>query len=81
MSKQNTAEALTSMTGGVTASFETKSKLERDLMQLSKDIHSRYLVSFVPDRDSTPNFHQVSIRIRNHPNAVVRTRPGYWAGL
>jgi hypothetical protein len=37
------------MTGGVTASFEKKSKLEKDLMQLSKDIHSRYLVSFVPD--------------------------------
>jgi VWFA-related protein len=81
LGKQNTMEALTGLTGGVAAGFETKSKLEKDLMQLSRDIHSRYLVSFVPDKPEARMFHRVSIRIRNHPDAVVRTRPGYWAAL
>jgi hypothetical protein len=80
LGKQNTIDALTSLTGGVSASFETKSKLEKDLIQLSRDVHSRYLVSFVPDNSAAPMFHRVSVRIRNHPEAVVRTRPGYWAG-
>ena len=80
LGKQNTIEALTGFTGGVTASFETKGKLEKDLMQVANDIHSRYLVSFVPDKSQTSSFHQVSITIKGRPDAVVRTRPGYWAG-
>ena len=81
LGKQNTIDALTTLSCGMSASFETKSKLESDLIQLSRDIHSRYLVSFVPAGPGTRTFHRVSIRIRDHPDAVVRTRPGYWAGL
>ncbi len=80
LGKQNTMDALTSLTGGLAAGFETKSKLEKDLMQLSRDIHGRYLVSFVPAEPGARTFHSVSIRIRNYPDTVVRTRPGYWAG-
>ena len=81
LGKQNTMEALTDLTGGLTAGFETKSKIEKNLIQLSQDIHGRYLVSFVPAEPGARMFHRVSIRIRNHPDAIVRTRPGYWDGV
>ena len=41
LGKQNTMELLT----------------EKNLLALATDIHNRYLVSFVPDRASTPSFH------------------------
>jgi VWFA-related protein len=81
LGKQNTLESMAALTGGIVTGFETKAKLEKDLIRLSKDIHSRYLVSFRPDQAPTPSFHQVSIQVRNHPDAIVRTRPGYWAGF
>lgn len=81
VAKENTMETLTNLTGGTTASFQTKGKLEKELARLSKDIHNRYLVSFRPDEEQQPTFHQISIRIRNHPDAIVRTRPGYWTGF
>src|SRR3954454_10228621 len=37
LGKQNTMEALTDLTGGLTAGFETKSKIEKNLIQLSQD--------------------------------------------
>lgn len=80
LSKQNTVEALTEVTGGVVARFETKAKLEKNLMQLAADVHNRYLVSFVPDQNLTPRFHPIALRIKDHPDAIVRTRSGYWAG-
>jgi VWFA-related protein len=78
LAKQNTMEALTHLTGGVQQSFETKSKLEKDLMEVSRDLHNRYLVSFAPGESAGSGFHPVSIRIRDHPEALVHTRPGYW---
>lgn len=47
-------------------------------MQLAADVHNRYLVSFSPDQDSPSRFHSLTLRIKDHPEAVVRTRPGYW---
>ena len=81
LAKQNTADVLTEVTGGTVARFETKAKLEKDLLQVAADVHNRYLVSFVPDQDAPPRFHSITLKIKDHPNAIVRTRPGYWAGL
>jgi VWFA-related protein len=78
LGKQNTLEALTRTTGGLDLSFETKSKLEKNLMRLGSDIHNRYLVSFIPDVEKTQTFHKLLIQVKNHPDAVVLTRPGYW---
>lgn len=78
LGKQNTVEALTKITGGVVDRFETKSKLEKNLMQLAADVHNRYLISFVPDHDLIPRFHSIALKIKDHPDAMVRTRPGYW---
>lgn len=78
LGKQNTLAALTSATGGLDLSFETKSKLEKNLMRLQADIHNRYFISFVPDVENTPNFHRLVLQVKNRRDAVVLTRPGYW---
>jgi hypothetical protein len=79
LGKQNTMEMLTQTTGGLDLSFETKSKLEKNLMRMAGDIHNRYLVSFVPDTDKTQRFHRITLQVKNQPDAVVLTRPGYWS--
>lgn len=76
--KQNTAEALTAETGGTRLKFETKSKLENDLIRLGTDIHSRYLLSFTPDLSEAAGFHRLQVRVKSRPDAVIRARPGYW---
>jgi VWFA-related protein len=79
LGKQNTVAALTDATGGRRFRFEIKSKLENDLILLGKEIHSRYLISFTPDLNQKPRFHHLQVQIKNHPETVVRARPGYWA--
>jgi hypothetical protein len=79
--KKNTIAALVSTSGGRQFTFETKAKLENDLLALGNDIHSRYLLSFTPAETVQPQFHKLEITIRSHPDARVRARPGYWTGL
>jgi VWFA-related protein len=79
LAKQNTVAALTDVTGGRRFRFEIKSGLENDLIRLGTEIHSRYLISFTPEVESAPRFHHLEVEIKNHPGALVRARPGYWA--
>jgi VWFA-related protein len=79
LGKQNTLEMFTQTTGGIDLGFETKSKLEKDLMRLSGDIHNRYLVSFVPDADQAQRFHRITLQVKNRPDAAILTIPGYWS--
>ncbi len=81
LAKGNTMEALVTATGGQRLGFETKHKLENDLLALSKEIHSRYYVSFTPTESDQPVFHRLRITIRSQPAANVHARPGYWTGL
>lgn len=79
LAKKNTMKTLTEMTGGKGFGFETKAGLESDLMLLSKDIHSRYLLSFTPAIEDTSTFHKIEVSVKNAPGAVIRARPGYWS--
>ena len=79
LAKANTIQALTAATGGRRLGFETKSKLENDFIALGTDIHSRYMLSFAPEGERAPAFHQLEIQIRDHPDAKVHARPGYWS--
>jgi VWFA-related protein len=79
LAKRNTMNTLVDMTGGKRFGFQTKAGLERDLMLLSKDIHSRYLLSFTPATDQTSTFHRIEIKVQNVPGAVTRARTGYWS--
>jgi VWFA-related protein len=78
LAKTNTVEALTAATGGRHLSFTRQAGLEEDVLKVSKEIHSRYLVSFTPPHEATGSFHTLEIQIKDRPEAIVRTRPGYW---
>jgi VWFA-related protein len=80
LAKQNTVKALTSESGGYCLSFQTKSKLENDLIQLGSEIHRRYYLSFAPQSDEAPGYHRLELQIKGRTEAVIRNRPGYWAG-
>ena len=77
--KQNTAAALADVTGGKRFSFETKRKLENDLIGLGADLHNRYLLSFTPSVERNQRFHLLQLRSASHPEAIIRIRPGYWS--
>jgi VWFA-related protein len=78
LAKKNTVEALTAATGGRHLAFTRQAGLEEDVLKVSKEMHSRYLVSFTPPNEATGSFHTLEIQIKDRPDAIVRTRPGYW---
>jgi len=75
--QQDTGKILTASTGGRTLKFETKSKLENDLIRLGTDIHNRYLLSFTPAR-SEESFRHIIVEVKNRPDLNIRARSGYW---
>lgn len=79
LAKRNTMNTLTEVTGGRRLPFQTKAGLERDLMLLSKDIHSRYLLSFTPAVEASSTFHRIEVDVRDAPGAKIRARGGYWS--
>jgi VWFA-related protein len=74
----NTSAALTRATGGAVYSFARLKGLEEAIQKLSAEVHSQYLLSFVPG-DAEPGFHALQVRV-SRPKAAVRARPGYWIG-
>jgi hypothetical protein len=75
--KQDTGKVLAASSGGRTLKFETKSKLENDLIRLGADIHSRYMLSFTPAKPGE-GFHRIVVEVKNRPDLIVRARAGYW---
>ncbi len=81
LAKKNTIQALTTATGGRRLGFETQAKLENDLIALGNELHNRYILTFSPDEERRPAFRKLEVKIKDRPDAVVRARPGYWAGV
>ena len=79
MGKTNAAEAFAQATGGRHLSFETFRGLEEAITRAGEEIHSQYLLSFVPQESKNRGFHRLDVVVPSNPDAVVRARPGYWA--
>ena len=79
LGKTNAAEAFARATGGRHLSFETFKGLEETITRAGEEIHSQYLLSFVPQESTNHGFHRLDVIVPSHPDAVVRARPGYWA--
>lgn len=79
--KQDTAKIVTTSTGGRTLKFETKAKLEKDLIRLGEEIHSRYMLSFAPVPSDGESFHAIAVRVRDRPDLIIHARPGYWSSM
>jgi VWFA-related protein len=74
----NTAEAFARATGGHHLAFETLSGLESAITRAGEEIHSQYLLSFVPRESDNKGYHHVEVAVPAHADAIIRARPGYW---
>lgn len=79
LGKENTIEALTLASGGRARGFTTLHGLEDELTHVGEELHSQYLLSFTPAAPK-PGFHTLAVRVKSRKDAVIRARPGYWAG-
>jgi hypothetical protein len=72
-----TTEVLTVATGGATFSFARQKTLEAALTRLGEELHSGYLLSFVPE-GAEPGYHKIDVRLTRRGDCRVRARPAYW---
>jgi VWFA-related protein len=79
LGKVNAADALARATGGRHLSFLTLNSLEQTISRTGEEIHSQYLLSFVPAENRKEGFHRIQVAIPSRPDAVIRVRAGYWA--
>jgi VWFA-related protein len=78
LGKTNAAEAFARATGGRHLSFETLKGLEDTITRTGEEIHSQYLLSFVPQQSKNKGFHRIEVLVPSRADVVVRARPGYW---
>ena len=78
LGKTNDATAFTKATGGLHLSFLTRASLEGAMARTGEEIHSQYLLSFVPPEAKNTGPHRIEVKVAKFPNAVVRARPAYW---
>src|SRR5262249_7758436 len=77
LGKTNAADALARATGGRHIPFLTLNSLEDALTRTGEEIHSQYLLSFVPTDPRKKGFHQIQVALPKHPDALIRVRAGY----
>jgi hypothetical protein len=56
-------------------------RLERDLTEIGKEVHSQYQLSFVPEPEKNATYHKLTVSVKGYPDVNVRARPGYWSGV
>jgi VWFA-related protein len=78
LGKTNTTEALTKSTGGTTFPFTRQKALEAAIEKLGAELHTQYVVSFVPE-SSAPGYHTLEVRLAQPGEFRLRARPGYWS--
>lgn len=78
LSTLNAMNLMTSATGGVRFRFLTNAVLERHLLGIFADLHSRYVLTFPPAPAEAAGFHPLTVAVRGRPDLVVRCRAGYW---
>jgi VWFA-related protein len=76
--KTNTTEALAKSTGGTTFPFTRQKALEEAIGKLGAELHTQYVVSFVPEI-SAAGFHTLEVRLARPGEFRLRARPGYWS--
>jgi VWFA-related protein len=72
----NAVDALTKTSGGAVFSFTRRKGLEDSIRKFGEELHSQYVLSFVPDQPA-PGPHTLEVRMARPGAFEVRTRPGY----
>ncbi len=73
----NPQEVYTKYTGGREYSYKTQRGLEEAISDIAADIHSSYLLTYLPNNPEDAGYHEIEVRILK-PGLKVTTRPGYW---
>ena len=76
--RKNTPKAISSMTGGEHASFDSQNGFETRLIDFTNHLHSRYLLSFQP-KDPHPGLHELRVGLRDSAKVEILARGSYWA--
>lgn len=78
LGKTNDTQELARATGGAIFSFERQKGLENAIEKLGQELHTQYLLSFVPEQTS-PGEHRLEIEVLRKGKLNTRSRPAYWA--
>jgi VWFA-related protein len=78
MTTRNAADEFARWTGGRHLSFARLQGLQDAVSRLSGEVHSQYLLSFVPADSSNKGLHRIIVQVHKPRGAVVRGRPAYW---
>jgi len=73
----DTLDVFTRFTGGKQYGFTSERSLERAVQGIGDELHSQYLLSYVPNNLTEGGFHEIKVVV-NRAGLEVRTRPGYW---
>ena len=74
----NPQETYTKFTGGRQYSYKTQKGLEEAITNIGNEIHSQYLLTYLPNNPGDSGYHEIEVRILK-PGLKVTTRPGYWS--
>lgn len=75
----NDAEAYAGYTGGVFYSQWSSKALQDHLSRIAADVHSQYLLTYVPNDLSETGFHRLQVKVnREDMKLKIRTRRGYF---
>jgi VWFA-related protein len=74
----NPQEVYTRYTGGREYSYKTQRGLEQAIADIGDEIHSQYLLTYLPNNTNEAGYHDIEVRILK-PGLKVTTRPGYWS--
>jgi hypothetical protein len=74
----NTTQALAAATGGITFPFTLQKGLETAIAKFGAELHSQYVLSFVP-QDAAPGYHNLEVSLARTGRFHIRARPGYWS--
>jgi VWFA-related protein len=74
---QNPLEVYTKFTGGDERAFISQKDLESALSSVGDELHSQYLLTYVPSNKLEGGFHDIVVTV-DRANVKIRTRPGYW---
>jgi len=78
--KQNPSEVFTRGTGGEQFGFMRQRGLEDAIERLGSELHSQYMISYVPNNKEEGGFHTIEVEVAGRRDVKIRTRPGYWIG-
>jgi VWFA-related protein len=78
MRNVNATQALAAATGGITFPFTSQQGLETAISRFGAELHSQYVLSFVPE-GAAPGYHNLQVSLVRTGRFHIRARPGYWS--